>query len=110
MGRRFSTAEAVAMFRGEGRSITPQRMAVFGALERAEGHPTAEELHLRLRNSVLGLALKTVHLILHELASHRLIEPISVSIPHYLERPPEHTWRTPRWRRRPRTIWPWVRS
>jgi Fe2+ or Zn2+ uptake regulation protein len=51
-------------------------MAVFRALERAEGHPTAEELHTRLRRAVPGLALKTVYTILHELTDLRLIAPL----------------------------------
>jgi Fur family transcriptional regulator, peroxide stress response regulator len=72
----FSTTQAIAAFRAQGRSITAQRMAVFRALEHAEGHPTAEELHARLRDTVPGFALKTVYAILHELAHLRLIEPI----------------------------------
>jgi Fur family peroxide stress response transcriptional regulator len=73
---RFSTNHAVAAFRAKGRSITAQRMAVFQALERAEGHPTAEALHTGLRRAVPGLALKTVYAILHELADLRLVEPL----------------------------------
>src|SRR5579864_9556074 len=65
---RFSTNQAVAAFRARGRNITAQRMAVFQALERAEGHPTAEGLHGRIRRAVPGIALKTVYAILHELA------------------------------------------
>jgi Fur family peroxide stress response transcriptional regulator len=75
MGR-FSTTEATATFRARGRKVTPQRAAVFAALERAREHPTAEELHAELREAVPGLALKTVYAILHELASFRLVEPI----------------------------------
>lgn len=73
---RFSTNHAVAAFRAQGRNITAQRMAVFQALERAEGHPTAEELHGRIRRTVPGLALKTVYAILHELADLRLVAPL----------------------------------
>jgi Fur family transcriptional regulator, peroxide stress response regulator len=72
----FSADEAVAAFRARGRNITAQRIAVFHALERAEGHPTAEELHNRLRDAVPGLALKTVYAILHELADLRLVAPL----------------------------------
>jgi Fur family transcriptional regulator, peroxide stress response regulator len=72
----FSTDEAVAAFRAERRNITAQRMAIFRALEDAEGHPTAEELHSRLRTAVPGLALKTVYAILHELADFRLVAPL----------------------------------
>ncbi|HEV2359245.1 MAG TPA: transcriptional repressor [bacterium] len=75
MGR-FSTNQAVAAFRAQGRNITAQRMAVFQTLENAEGHPTAEELHTRLRPAVPGLALKTVYAILHELADLRLVAPL----------------------------------
>lgn len=73
---RFSTVQTVAAFRAQGRSITAQRMAVFHAIEEAEGHPTAEELHTRLRDVVPRLALKTVYAILHELAELRLLAPI----------------------------------
>ncbi len=72
----FSASEAVAAFRAQGRNITAQRMAIFHALERAEGHPTAEEVHSRLRGAVPGLALKTVYAILHELADFRLVAPL----------------------------------
>ncbi|HLW46160.1 MAG TPA: transcriptional repressor [bacterium] len=68
----FLADEAVAAFRAEGRNITAQRIAIFRALERAEGHPTAEEL----RGAVPGLALKTVYAILHELADLRLLAPL----------------------------------
>jgi len=77
---RFSATEAVTRFRARGRSITAQRMAVFRALERAEGHPTAEELHAALRDAVPGFALKTVYAILRELADLELVEPIPVSL------------------------------
>jgi len=70
---RFSTSQAVATFRAQGRSITAQRTAVFHLLERAEGHPTAEELHTELHRTVPRLALKTVYAILHELADLRLV-------------------------------------
>lgn len=51
-------------------------MAVFHALEHAEGHPTAEELHTGLRRAVPALALKTVYAILHELAEIHLVSPL----------------------------------
>jgi Fur family peroxide stress response transcriptional regulator len=72
----FSTEEAIAVFRAEGRNITAQRMAIFHALESADGHPTAEELYGRLRTTVPGLALKTVYAILRELAELRLVAPL----------------------------------
>lgn len=77
MGR-FSTTQAIEVFRAGGRKVTAQRMAVFGALERTPGHPTVEELYAGLRNEVPGLALKTVYAILHELSALRLAEPIPV--------------------------------
>jgi Fur family peroxide stress response transcriptional regulator len=55
-------------------------MAVFRVLEHAEGHPTTEELYSRLRETVPGVARKTVYAILHELADLQLIEPIPVSM------------------------------
>ena len=73
---RFSANQAVAAFRAQGLSITGQRMAVFAALERVDGHPTAEELHGRIRHTVPGLALKTVYAILHELAGLRMVAPL----------------------------------
>lgn len=51
-------------------------MAVFRALERADGHPTAEGLHGRIRRAVPSIALKTVYAILHELAHLRLAAPL----------------------------------
>jgi len=51
-------------------------MAVFRALEHADGHPTAEELYAGLREALPGFALKTVYAILHELNALRLVEPL----------------------------------
>jgi len=76
----FLTTQAAAAFRVHGLKVTAQRMAVMSALEQARDHPTAEDLHARLRMAVPGLALKTVYAVLHELARLRLVEPIPMSV------------------------------
>lgn len=77
---RISTEHALATLRASGRKVTPQRAAVIRALEQADGHPTAEEIHARIAGTVPGLALKTVYAVLHDLASLHLIEPLT--LPH----------------------------
>ncbi|HLJ60256.1 MAG TPA: Fur family transcriptional regulator [bacterium] len=75
MGR-FLADQAAAEFRARGLKVTAQRMAVFGALERAVGHPTAEELHGDVREAVPGFALKTVYAILRELSTLGFVETL----------------------------------
>lgn len=50
-----------AKFRENGLRVTPQRMAIYAILFRAQTHPTAEQLHARLRRRFPHISLDTVN-------------------------------------------------
>lgn len=54
--------------RERGLRRTPQRLAVYRALARDPGHPSAEEVHRRLRREMPSLSLATVYRTLDSLA------------------------------------------
>jgi Fe2+ or Zn2+ uptake regulation protein len=63
-----SPAELTELFRTSGRKITPQREAVFRALERNDEHPTAESVHAVVTSEMPNVSLRTVYQVLHDLA------------------------------------------
>ena len=54
--------------RDHGLRVTPQRLAVFGALRALGGHATAEEVLARVHGTVPGVSLPTVYAALELLA------------------------------------------
>ena len=65
-------ARFAAECRARGLRRTPQRWAVYRALARDPGHPTAEEVHRRLRRELPSLSLATVYRTLDSLAREGL--------------------------------------
>jgi len=61
--------ELTAMFRTRGLKITPQRQAVFRALHRSDGHPSAEAVHAAVSTEMPSVSLRTVYQVLHDLTS-----------------------------------------
>jgi Fur family transcriptional regulator, stress-responsive regulator len=59
----------VEQFRNDGRKITPQRRAIFEALIRDEGHPTAEDIYQRVLSEMPDISRATVYNTLHELVT-----------------------------------------
>jgi Fe2+ or Zn2+ uptake regulation protein len=57
----------VRRVRAQGGKVTPQRVLIWRALEGDQTHPTAEEIYVRLRSQLPGLALATVYNTLSEL-------------------------------------------
>ena len=55
-------------FRDHGLRVTPQRLAVFGALRALGSHATAEEVLARVHGTVPGVSLPTVYAALELLA------------------------------------------
>jgi len=55
--------------RDKGYSITPQRRAIFEALEGAHHHPSAEQVHEEVRRRMPDVSLATVYKTLKELVS-----------------------------------------
>jgi Fur family peroxide stress response transcriptional regulator len=65
--------------RKRGIRITTQRLAVYKALARDAGHPTADALYARVRSGVRGLSLATVYRILDSLERDGFIRRVSTT-------------------------------
>ena len=62
------TAEhLVALLRARGKKVTSQRVLIYRALLADRSHPTAEQIHSRLREQLPGLSLTTVYSALNDL-------------------------------------------
>jgi Fe2+ or Zn2+ uptake regulation protein len=59
--------ELTRLFRSHGRKVTAQRQCIFRALQRDDGHPTAEQVHAIVRHEMETVSLKTVYQTLHDL-------------------------------------------
>ena len=55
------------MLRARGKKVTPQRVLIYRALLADRTHPTAEQLHARLKDLLPGLSLTTVYTALNDL-------------------------------------------
>jgi len=62
-----SPAELTDSFRDRGLRITPQRVAVFEALDGSTGHPTAEAIYQTVVTDIPSISLKTVYQTLNDL-------------------------------------------
>ncbi len=63
-----SVDELVSRVRERGGKVTPQRVLIYQALIGDTSHPTAEQLHERLRGLLPHLSLTTVYATLNDLA------------------------------------------
>jgi Fe2+ or Zn2+ uptake regulation protein len=59
--------ELVDLLRARGKKVTPQRVLIYRMLLADHSHPTAEQLHSRLREQLPGLSLTTVYSALNDL-------------------------------------------
>lgn len=57
----------VDMLRARGKKVTAQRVLIYRALVGDRSHPTAEQIHSRLREQLPGLSLTTVYAALNDL-------------------------------------------
>jgi len=57
----------VDLLRARGKKVTPQRVLIYRALVGDRSHPTAEQLHSRLKDLLPGLSLTTVYAALNDL-------------------------------------------
>ncbi len=62
-----SPDELSEFLRANGLKATPQRHAVFEALHRESGHPTADDIWARVREQMPTISLRTVYQALHDL-------------------------------------------
>lgn len=63
-----SVEELVERVRSRGGKVTPQRVLIYQALYGDTTHPTAEQLHARLREVLPHVSLTTVYAALNDLA------------------------------------------
>ena len=59
--------ELVALLRARGKKVTSQRVLIYRMLLADRSHPTAEQLHSRLKEQLPGLSLTTVYTALNDL-------------------------------------------
>lgn len=64
-----SPSELTDLFRARGLKGTPQREAVFRALDDNEVHPTAESVHSVVTRDMPSVSLRTVYQVLNDLAA-----------------------------------------
>lgn len=64
-----SPTELVALFRRKGLKVTPQRVAIFEALQGDTGHPTAVTIYDRVAAGMPSISLRTVYQTLNDLAA-----------------------------------------
>jgi Fur family transcriptional regulator, peroxide stress response regulator len=62
-----TTEELVDLLRARGKKVTAQRVLIYRELLGDRSHPTAEQLHSRLRAQLPGLSLTTVYAALNDL-------------------------------------------
>ena len=61
-------AELTELFRARGRKVTPQRQAIFAALEANPSHPTAEAVYSVVSERMPTISRRTVYQTLNDLA------------------------------------------
>lgn len=66
----------IARLRAAGLRLTPQRLAIYGALVHTKRHPTAQELHEQLQERLPSLSPATVYNTLQVLVEHGLVHEI----------------------------------
>jgi Fur family peroxide stress response transcriptional regulator len=62
-----SAEQLVDMLRARGKKVTAQRVLIYRALVDERIHPTAEQIHSRLKGQLPGLSLTTVYSALNDL-------------------------------------------
>ncbi len=62
-----TTEDLTARFRSAGLRVTPQRQAIFRALQGNDQHPTVESLYEAIRPDMPSVSLKTVYQTVHDL-------------------------------------------
>ncbi len=64
-----TSADVAARFRANGFKLTPQRYAIFAALDGNSTHPTAEAVHAEVIKTLPMVSLRTVYQTLNEMIS-----------------------------------------
>lgn len=56
--------------------ITPQRTTIYEELLKSDGHPTAEQVHSRVKRRLPNVSFDTVHRTLSTFAEHGLVDVV----------------------------------
>ena len=70
-------SDLVSRCRSAGLSVTPQRMAIYGALVESEDHPSPEMLYSRVRAQMPSLSLATIYKGLDTLVELGLVREVA---------------------------------
>jgi len=62
-----SVEELTVRYRATGMKVTPQRQAIFRALQHADEHPTAESVYSEVSAEMPTISLRTVYQVLNDL-------------------------------------------
>lgn len=73
-----STSELIERFKAEGLKVTPQRLAVFNAIEGDLTHPTAETIWERVKKQMPTVSLRTVYQALNDLVQLGEVKAVEV--------------------------------
>lgn len=73
---RLSVKAITDRFRGSGRRVTPQRVAVFKVLCEYGGHPTVDQVYQRVRKQFPMISLNTVYQTMEALVDLKLVSPV----------------------------------
>jgi len=73
-----STSELIERFKAEGLKVTPQRLAVFNAIEGDLTHPTAETIWERVKKQMPTVSLRTVYQALNDLVQLGEVQAVEV--------------------------------
>ena len=71
-------SELARLFRSQGLKITPQREAVFRALDGNHLHPTAEAVHSAVVREMPSVSLRTVYQVLNDLTAMGEIQALDL--------------------------------
>lgn len=75
-----SPSELSSAFRAQGRKLTPQRQAIFAALDCNSTHPTAEGIYDLVRVHMPSISLRTVYQTLNDLTEMGEISQVDLGL------------------------------
>jgi len=72
----METERLVAKLRKSGFRVTPQRLAICGAILSSKEHPTADQIYAKVKNKYPTMSLATVYQTLHLLSQIGLLQEL----------------------------------
>lgn len=72
----MNTQQLIAKLREKGYKVTPQRLAVCELILSSKDHPTADQIHQKVKKKYSTMSLATVYQALHLLEDMRLLQEL----------------------------------